>query len=195
MVGGAMELSARQAQLVDAALRIVARDGLPAASFRAVAAEAGCSLGAVQKAFPSRDLLISAAFARLRERAAPLPAGEPGRPTLRVWLVELLISILPLDEDRRAAQRQGDAFAEWALTQPPVAGAIAESDQQVRALLASLVARARSEEEVPAHVDPGVTSWAVLALGQGLASQLLYAPEAENEIRLRLDAALGALLR
>lgn len=190
-----MELSTRQEQLVDAALRIVARDGLPAATFRAIAAEAGCSLGAVQKAFPSRDKLVSAAFSRLRERATQLPSGEPGRPTLRHWLVELLVSILPLDEDRRAAQRQGDAFAQWALTEPPVAAAIAESDQQVRALLASLVARARAEEEIPAHVDPGVTSWAVLALGQGLASQLLYSPETEAEIRPRLDAVICALLR
>lgn len=193
--GVAMELSARQEQLVDAALRIVARDGLPAASFRAVAAEAGCSLGAVQKAFPSRDMLISAAFSRLRERAVPLPEGEPGRPTLHAWLVDLLISILPLDEDRRAAQRQGDAFAQWALTKPAVAVGIAESDQRIRALLASLVERARSEEEIPAHVEPDVTSWAVLALGQGLASQLLYAPETESEIKVRLDSALGALLR
>lgn len=190
-----MKLSARQEQLVDAALRIVARDGLPAASFRAVAAEAGCSLGAVQKAFPSKDMMVSAAFSRLRERAAPFPAGEPGRPTLRAWLVELLVSILPLDEDRHAAQRQGDAFAQWALTEPPVAAAIAESDQQVRTLLASLVARACSEEEIPAHVDPSVTSWAILALGQGIASQLLYAQEPEDEIRSRLDATIGALLR
>lgn len=188
-------LTARQQQIVDAALSIVARDGLPAASFRAVAAEVGCSLGAVQKAFPSRDALMAASFAELRDRAVPLPAGEPGRPTLHAWLVELLIGILPLDDERRAAQRQGDAFAQWALAQPPVAAAIAESDQHIRGLLASLVMRARVEKEIPAHVDAASTAWALLALGQGSASQLLYSPEPEGEIRLRLNAAIGAMLR
>jgi len=44
-------LSARQGELADAALRILGRDGIAAVSFRAVAAESGWSLGAVQKAF------------------------------------------------------------------------------------------------------------------------------------------------
>ncbi|GAB3565147.1 TetR/AcrR family transcriptional regulator [Spelaeicoccus albus] len=190
-----VNLTTRQQQIVDAALRIVARDGLPAASFRVLAAEVGCSLGAVQKAFPSRDALLAASFARLRERAVPLPAGEPGRPTLHAWLVELLLRLLPLDEERRAAQRQGDAFAQWALAQPSVAAAIAESDQHIRALLASLVRRARAEKEIPAHVDAASTAWALLALAQGSASQLLYSPEPEDEVRRRLNAAIGAMLR
>ena len=138
-----MELTPRQAELADAALRIVARDGLVAVSFRAVAAEAGWSLGAVQKAFPSKVRMLAAAFARLRDRAAPIPPGEPGRPTLAGWLVELLLGILPLDLDRTAAQRQGDAFAQLALLDPDVAQAVAASDAQVRAS-ASLVAGARA---------------------------------------------------
>lgn len=190
-----MELTARQAEVADAALRIIAGDGLPAATFRTVAAEAGWSLGAVQKAFPTKDQMLAAAFARLRERAAPLPPGEPGRPSLHGWLVALLVGILPLDDSRRAAQRQSDAFAQWALAEPSVAAAIAESDAQVRGLLASLVARARSEGEVAAHVDPETTAWAVLALAQGLAAQLLYMPEPEEQVREHLVAALQALLR
>lgn len=190
-----MDLTARQADLADAALRIIAREGLQAVSFRAVAAEGGCSLGAVQKAFPSKDLMLTAAFARVRERAAPLPPGEPGRPNLHDWLVALLVAILPLDERRAAAQRQGDAFAQRALTDPEVAAAIASSDDEVRGLLASLVARARSEGEVPAHVEPHDVAWAVLALVQGLAAQLLYQPRPEAEIRPRLAAVVEMLLR
>ena len=188
-------LTPRQSELADAALRIVARDGLVAVSFRSVAAEAGWSVGAVQKAFPSKDRMLAAAFARLRERAAPLPPGEPGRPTLAGWLVELLLGILPLDLDRTAAQRQGDAFAQLALLDPEVAQAVADSDAQVRGLLASLVGRARAEGEVGDRVDPATTAWAVLALAQGLAAQLLYAPEPEDVVRERLEVVVPALLR
>ena len=190
-----MELTPRQEELADAALRLIAREGLQAASFRGVATEAGWSLGAVQKAFPAKDVMLAAAFERLRHVATPLPPGEPGRPTLRGWLVDLLILILPLDDRRIAAHRQGDAFAQHALTDPSVAAAIAESDQQVRGLLASLVARARSEGEVPEQVDPATVAWAVLALAQGLAAQLLYAPERETTIRERIDGIIAALLR
>ena len=190
-----VDLTPRQSELADSALRIVARDGMEALSFRAVAAEAGCSLGSVQKAFPSKERMLSAAFHRLRQTAAPLPPGEPGRPQLKDWLVALLLGILPLDQARRDAQRQGDAFAQRAETDPDIATAITESDSQVRGLLASLVARARSEGEVPEGVDPDVTAWAVLALAQGLAAQLSYEPQLESEISKRLDATITTLLR
>lgn len=55
--------------------------------------------------------------------------------------------------------------------------------------------RAHAEKEIPAHVDPAATAWALLALAQGSASQLLYAPEPDAEVRLRFDAVVGALLR
>lgn len=192
---GVMSLTARQTEFADAALRVIARDGLPGASFRAVATEAGRSLGSLQKAFPTKEQLMSAAFSRLRERAAPAPPGEPGRPTLHNWLVELLIGILPLDEERLAAQRQGDAFAQHALSDKAIGAAIADSDAEVRGLLMALIARSRAEGEVPAHVDPDTTAWALLALAQGIASQLLYRPEGEAEVRQRVDQAVRALLR
>lgn len=189
-----MELTRRQTELADAALRIIGRDGMTALSFRTVAAEAKCSLGSVQKAFPSKDRMFAAAFARLRESAAPLPSGEPGRPTIHSWLVALLLGILPLDAERTAAQRQGDAFAQVALSDSAIAAAIAESDSQVRDLLRSLIARARSEGEVPQHVDAEAVAWAVLALAQGLAAQLLYFREDEADIHKRLDSVIAALL-
>ncbi|MGG7452345.1 TetR/AcrR family transcriptional regulator [Plantibacter auratus] len=189
-----MDLTDRQTQLADAALRIVARSGLGALSFRAVASEDDCSLGSVQKAFPSKQRMVAAAFTRLRDTSAPLPPGEPGRPNLRQWLVDLFIGVLPLDEPRRAAHRQGEVFAQVALVDPDIADAIAESDTRLRGLIASLVARGRAEGEIPTWVDPDTAAWAVWALAGGVASQLGYDPEPESEVRSRLDAAIGALL-
>lgn len=61
-----MSLTPRQAELADAVLGLIAREGIAGVSYRAVAAESGWSLGAVQKAFPSKGEMLSAAFARLR---------------------------------------------------------------------------------------------------------------------------------
>lgn len=190
-----MELNARQQELADAALRLIAQGGLPAATFRAVAAEAGCSVGAVQKAFASRATMITAAFTRLRERSVAMPAGEPGRPSLREWLVDMFLQVLPLDAPRRATQMQSDAFAQWAMDDPAAAAEIAESDEAIRGRLAQLIGRARAEGEVPEHVDPQQAAWAVLVVANGAAQQLLYDPVSESATRERLTAAFGALLR
>lgn len=59
----------RERPLMEAALRIIGRRGLDGVTHRAVAAEAGLSLGALTHHFASRDALIEAAlrFALARE--------------------------------------------------------------------------------------------------------------------------------
>ena len=187
-------LTPRQAELADAALRILGREGIAAVSFRAVAAESGWSLGAVQKAFASKALLDAAVLQRLRETSVAIPPGEPGRPTLRAWLVELMLAVLPLDEPRRQATLQGAAFAERAAFDESIGRVIAEGDEGIRSLVARLVRRAQSESDVPAGLDPDHVAWAFLALATGAATQFLYDPAPEPVVRARIEAALGGLL-
>lgn len=63
------EVSLRERPLMEATLRIIGRTGLDAVTHRAVAAEAGMSLGAVTHHFKTRDVLVDAAlqFALTRE--------------------------------------------------------------------------------------------------------------------------------
>lgn len=191
----AMDLTARQAELADAALRIVAREGLAAVTFRSIAAESGWSLGAVQKAFATKDAILTAMFARLRASAGRLPASEPGRPTLRAWLVELLLGLAPLDAERRTAALHGAAFGDLAAYDAVVGRAIAASDAEIRGLLAQLIRRARAEGELDAAVDPDAVAWGFLALAQGVTTQLLYDPADEASVRARVNVVIGQLLR
>jgi AcrR family transcriptional regulator len=55
-----MPLAERRAQLVEAALRVAAQAGVEAVTVRAVAHEAGVSLGAVHYAFQDKDALLAA---------------------------------------------------------------------------------------------------------------------------------------
>jgi AcrR family transcriptional regulator len=187
-------LSARQGELADAALRILGRDGIAAVSFRAVAAESGWSLGAVQKAFASKAALDAAVLQRLRETSVTLPPGEPGRPTLQTWLVELAVAVLPVDQARREATLRGAAFADRAAFDEAIGRTVAEGDAVIRALVARLVSRARAEGEVPADLDPDHVAWAFLALITGAATQLLYDRASEAEVRARVDDAVRGLL-
>lgn len=65
--GRGASYDAQVADLADAAVRVVERDGLPGLTFRMVAAEAGVSPGRVQHYFHTRKALISATFRRVRE--------------------------------------------------------------------------------------------------------------------------------
>jgi TetR/AcrR family transcriptional regulator, regulator of biofilm formation and stress response len=55
---GRLPLAARRAALVDAALRVMVRDGLAAGTTRAIVAEAGMPLASFHYAFASRDELL-----------------------------------------------------------------------------------------------------------------------------------------
>ncbi|SMH43185.1 transcriptional regulator, TetR family [Rathayibacter oskolensis] len=57
----------RRAELVDAAVRVIARDGLAAATTRAVVTEAGMPLGAFHYSFASRDELVSAVIEQVTD--------------------------------------------------------------------------------------------------------------------------------
>src|SRR3546814_18613590 len=54
--------SERQRPLMEATLRIIGRNGIDGVTHRAVAAEAGLSLGAITHPFKSRDPLVEAAL-------------------------------------------------------------------------------------------------------------------------------------
>lgn len=62
-----MPLEERRRALIDAALTVIARDGLAAASVRAIVAEAGMPLGAFHFVFDSREHLLAAAIAQVTE--------------------------------------------------------------------------------------------------------------------------------
>jgi TetR/AcrR family transcriptional repressor of bet genes len=98
----------RRREIAAAVLRLVATRGVEAASLRAVAGEAGVSMGAVQHYFTTRDEMLRFALAHgntlLAERGARLLAERrPATPreTFRLFC-DLL---LPFDEDSRTAAR------------------------------------------------------------------------------------------
>ncbi|MFL5750920.1 MAG: TetR/AcrR family transcriptional regulator, partial [Chloroflexota bacterium] len=57
-------------RILDATMAIVGRCGLEAVTHRAVAREAGVSLGAISHHFPTRQALLEAALAQAAEREA-----------------------------------------------------------------------------------------------------------------------------
>lgn len=94
---------ARRGEIALAVRRLVAREGLPGATVRAVAAESGWSMGAVRYYFASQDELLTFAvesmIERVPERVVRLREQMPAGPDRAVAYLEQL---LPLDRERRA---------------------------------------------------------------------------------------------
>jgi len=183
----------RTDELAAAALRIVTAAGLPAVTFRSVAAESGWSLGAVQKTFPTKNDLIRATLAYAQETIGARLSVNPGRPTLRAWLVDLVMSTLPLDDARRSACIVSVAVADRAPFDPGLAASLAETDAELRGKLALLAGRARQEGELHPQVDGGNLARAVLAFAAGLAGQLLYDRVDEGAVLAMVESTITAL--
>lgn len=131
----------------------------------------------------------SAKWPRLSRSSPP-----PGEPTLVEWLTELFLLTQPLDDARRTSSAKASAFSDLAITDPQIGAAIAASDAEIAGLLASLVQRSQSMGETPRSVDPDTVAWAFLALAQGSASRLLYAPHASGLVSTRARAMITAML-
>jgi AcrR family transcriptional regulator len=109
---------ARRRQVAAALVRVIARDGLPAASMSAVAAAAGVSVGLIQRYFPTKDELLAFVFAHLvtrtEERIAEVSrSGPPAAVAYR-----MLAAMLPLDDERFAEAAAWVAFLAGTLPAP-----------------------------------------------------------------------------
>ncbi|MDO5752475.1 TetR/AcrR family transcriptional regulator [Arthrobacter sp.] len=187
-------MSARITEFADAALQIVARDGLPGLSFRSVAREAGCSLGAVQKAFATKEELLHAALERAQSTVTGSFSAEPAKPTLEKWLVGLVSATLPVDAERRAAVIVGVAFSDRAPFDEKIAASIRGGDEAIRTQLIRLFAWRRADGELHARLDDDSLARAILAFSAGLAGQLLYDPRPVAEVEALVAGVVASML-
>lgn len=108
-------------------------------------------------------------------------------------LASLLMEILPLDPQRRAAELQGAAFAERAAFDPTIGDAIAASDRELRAALVGLLQREQREGRLQPDLDADAAAWIYWTIAEGMATQLLYDPLTEEQALARVRWAVDAL--
>jgi DNA-binding MarR family transcriptional regulator/AcrR family transcriptional regulator len=177
----------RRRLLAEAVWRIAATRGLPAATLREVAAEAGVSMRLVQYYFHTKERMLvyalehgsRAAGERMRARFAAL-----GRPPAPVDVVRIcLLELLPTDEQSLMLARVHAAYYAAALTDPILAAASREGSlggaavvnpqDQLTSLLTAQLRAGREAGQVPAAIDPVLEARALAALAAGLSSTVL----------------------
>ena len=149
---------ARRRDLADAAIHVIAREGLAATTLAMIADESGWSIGSIRHYFPTKNGLIESALwrvgERLDERIRRRTAGGMTLAELRVTAVELL----PLDAARREESRVWLAFAAQAAFEPELAAAAHDAARRLQEPLAARFRAAVLTGELRADIDPRARS-------------------------------------
>ncbi|MFI6390189.1 TetR/AcrR family transcriptional regulator [Nonomuraea sp. NPDC050547] len=161
----------RRRQVVEATLRVMAARGVEGPTMAEVAAEAGVSVGLVQRYFPTKDEMLLLTFeflgARLMVRIKTAwQAGHSVRERLRRCLLELL----PLDDERIAEIKIYQVFCGRAMSNPALRRVQVTLHATARADLGAAIARAQDEGEIPGELNPGEEAALLWALVDGLAA-------------------------
>lgn len=183
----------RREELGTALWRVVAQDGIEAASLRRVAREAGWSVGSVRHYFASQQALLAFAMelvveqvtARVRRR---LDEHE-GDPDLALTLA---CEVLPLDDERRVEARVWLAFTALAAVSPAFGAVYTQAHTGVRQLSAIALRLAGTP---PEHVDAEAERLHPLLDGVTLHMLLAPATTTPDRARALVGDALGGAAR
>lgn len=178
--------AARDRAIIDAALRLLAREGYVRMTVDQVAAEAGVSKATVYLRWPTKADLATAALASLREGGTP-PAGD-----LRADLVAVLRTMRANVERLRATGLIGTCLAEEHST-PELLGLFRERSvlprrAEVRALLERAAAAGTLRPGAP--LDGALDALMGAHLGRYLSGEPLPDDWEDGVV----DAVLGPLL-
>lgn len=174
----------RRRSIADAALVLIAREGLEGATFRAIAKERGLSLGAVQHSFESqaqlRQYVVRRFVQRVEARLAMLDENMACDSSWNGGLLEaavaLLLELLPLDEQRETEARVWEAFAHAAQKDSQIAPLCRQLDEALDAFCVSLVAQLKDSASVREDLDGQLEGIRLHALLDGLTLRLLIDP-------------------
>jgi TetR/AcrR family transcriptional regulator, transcriptional repressor of bet genes len=186
----------RRRVIAEAVVRLVAARGVEAASLRAVAAEAGVSMGSVQHYFTTTDEMLLFALeygngllgARIQELVA-----ERGPATLREAYRLLYTLLLPLDDDGRTGAHLWAALIARACVDEPTRKLATDAYTSLTGFVAGALAETAREQPLPAGVDPAQAARHLVSVIEGLRWPLLFGVYTQAEALAVLDAQLDQI--
>jgi AcrR family transcriptional regulator len=178
--------AARRAELVDAAWRVIAAEGLEAATVRRIAQAAGCTTGLVTHYFESKDDMLVAALREVHRRAGQRMIRHVGGADIADVLLEVILDALPMDQDRQLEWKVWLAFWGRAATDERLRQEQQRRYAEWRGLLGKLIRRAH-----PADAAAERRSAVDLIAGaiDGLGIQATLEPAKFTDARLRKAAS------
>jgi AcrR family transcriptional regulator len=183
----------RRAELVDAAWRVIAEEGLEAATMRRIAEAAGCTTGRVTHYFGCKEDVLVAALREVYRRAAERMRRHIGGADVATVLLQVLLEALPVDEDRRLEWKVWLAFWGRAAADERLRHEQEQRYAEWRGLLDKLIRRARPHD---AAADRRTAVDLVAGAIDGLGIQAVLEPASFTKARLRraASAIVGSVL-
>jgi AcrR family transcriptional regulator len=187
----------RRGQIIDGLLRLAAREGLHAATMRAVAAEAGVSLRLVQHYFQSKARLMQAALEHLERQSRERWAARVRDPVpVRAFVEALLGEAMPTDEESRAFHVIWTSYAVLAMTDPELAGQpLTDGPARLERELGDALSRAQAAGDLPVDLDAAAESARLLAMSHGLGTSVLVGQRTADDAAAILRYHLDRLFR
>ncbi|MEV0684691.1 TetR/AcrR family transcriptional regulator [Nocardia sp. NPDC050378] len=173
--------SSRRAEISDAVMRLLARDGLESISLRHVAAEAGVSAGQVQHYFPTKDAMMEFAATTIAGRIGERITAAGPDPDLH----QILTALLPTDAESAADTRTLIGYLAFASVRPQIAETLATNGRGFRDHIAGLL---------PHHPEPTAAASTLLALLDGLALHVTVGQISADDARPLLTSAIDETL-
>ena len=185
----------RRLELVEATWRIIARRGIEGATMREIAMEAGFANGALKPYFPTKDDLLTFAFAHVfnqtNTRMDSTTGGQHGLSALRSYCHE----ILPLDSERLNEARIAIAFWQRALTDSAKAALHDSSMEQWREVLFARLREARDLGELKEGLndDDIVGGIMTFALGAQITATLTPEHHSAEQLRAQFETYISLI--
>jgi AcrR family transcriptional regulator len=180
--------------IADAAIRVVARQGLDRLSVRNVARQAGVAPGTVQHHYRTRAQLLDAALARVVERQVRR-VDEGGGDDSGIRALRFgLRALLPVDEPRREEAIVWIAFAAAAAATPSLARRHRAVVELTRQRIGYVIELGQEQGEVPASIDPARAAVEIAAFVDGLLVHAIGGDDSAESIEAHCDDAVTRLL-
>lgn len=184
---------ARRAELLDAALAVIAEEGIAAASLRQVAERAGCSTGAVTYYFANREEMMAAVIeSQFDVFDAMLRASDEsgdGKLDIRGGLKRWLES---LDASGAGGWVANFQLLSLARHEPALAAVYQRRYARYRDVFASMLARGQRQGTIRKDIPAELLADQISAMGDGW--MMLFPIEPDRFQKIRVQALLDATM-
>jgi AcrR family transcriptional regulator len=170
----------RRREVARAAVRIIARDGLDAATTRAVAADSGWSTGVLKHYFAGKNDLLQHALSELEATNAELLEAASSQPTGYQELRKALLAILTSDSDH---SKVWIAFMSRAATDPAIAAEMQRGAAAWQRRWQRILVRGQQDGSIRDDVAPEHAAIELWALVGGLRMAALFNPNVGRRVR------------
>jgi AcrR family transcriptional regulator len=178
---------ARRVELVEAAWRVILRDGAARVSVRAVAAEAGVSAGSLRHVFPTQAELLRFTMERVTSTVHARILSMPEHLTGPDRALRIALELVPVDAERRAEMEVNLALIAAAATDAGLAAVRDDAFAGVRYACERILALLGEAGELAGGLDSGLEAARLHAVIDGLAAHLTYqAPDADTGWAVRV---------